>query len=261
VAVNEQADYRQRQEAVRTLAAGKLNESDRDILYSFLRRHTAADGGQSGQVLKNQLLDALCGMKTPPAGLGELLSQIYQDQSQDIVLRDYAVQHMAAYYRQMTAATGVDDQTRSDEVKLAQQMLWDALNNTGSSIAGTALLGLSHLSKDGYPGFDQNKIADKALDLAGRNGDELTRITAIQVCASLNVSLALPVVLGAAQAGETEPVEISAIGALGSLGGSGQIQFLDSVLNGSNDRLKAPAQQALNQIQKRLRQQAQVKAG
>jgi hypothetical protein len=257
---NEKAGYQQRQEAIQKLATVKLTDSDRDILYNFLRQHTAADDGQPGQVLKNELLDALCAMQPPPQGLGELLAQIYRDSGQNIVLQDYAVQHMAAYYRQMTAATGVDDQIRNDELKLTQQTMWDALNNTGSSIAGTALLDLTRLSQGGYSGFDQNKIADKALDLAGQNGDELTRITAMQVCASLNVKLALPIVLGAAEQGETKSVEISAIGALGSLGGLGQIPFLNTVLQGNDDRLKLPAQQALNQIHQRLRQQAQ-KAG
>jgi hypothetical protein len=260
IVANGQADYRQRKEAIQKLAAGKLSDADRETLYNFLREHSAADDGQLGQVLKNQLLDVLCAMQPPPQGLGELLAQIYQDQSQDVVLRDYAVQHMVAYYQQMSAATGVADQTRSDELKLMQQTLWAALNNTGSSIAGTALLGLNRLSQEDYPGFDQNKIADKALDLASQNDEELTRITAIQVCASLNVRLALPIVLGAAQAGETASVEISAIGALGSLGGNDQIQFLNSVLQGKDDRLKVPAQQALNQIQQRMRSQAQ-KAG
>jgi hypothetical protein len=250
--VNEQKGYWQRHEAILALASGKLNDSDREILFNFLRQHTAGDDGQQGQALKSLLLDVLCTMQPPPQGLGELLAQIYHDSGQNTVLQDYAVQHMAAYYRQMTAATGVDDQIRSDELKQTQQLLWDASNNTGSSIAGTALLGMSRLSQEGLPGFDQNKIADKALDLAGQYGDELTRITAIQVCASLNIKFALPIVLGAAEQGETESVKISAIGALGSLGGSGQIPFLNTVLQGNDDRLKPPAQQALNRLKQRL---------
>ena len=138
IVVNGQGDYLQRKDAIRKLAAGKLNDTDREVLYNFLRQHTAADGGQLGQVLKNQLLDVLCAMQPPPQDLGELLKQIYQDQGQDIVLRDYAVQHMVVYYQQMAAATGVDDRIRSDELKQTQQTLWSALDNTGSSIAGTA---------------------------------------------------------------------------------------------------------------------------
>jgi hypothetical protein len=105
------------------------------------------------------------------------------------------------------------------------------------------------------PGLDQNKIAEAALNLAGNSSvSELTEITALQVCASLNVKDALSVVLGAAQQGQSDPVKISAIGALGSLGGSDQVPFLNSVLQGSDDRLKPAAQGALNQIQQRLRQ-------
>jgi len=85
---------------------------------------------------------------------------------------------------------------------------------------------------------------------------ELTRITAIQVCAQLNVQDALPVIQAAVQNGQTMTVRISAIGALGSLGGAEVIPLLNSVLQGTEERLKLPAQHALNQIENRLQTQA-----
>src|SRR6185437_15432324 len=116
---------------------------------------------------------------------------------------DYAIQHLSAFYQQLAQAHGVDSQTQADELKRTRQTLWDALSETDNSIAGTALLGLSHLSQQRFDGFDQAKISDKALELASQNGNELTRITALQVCATLNAKDSLSVVLGAAQAGET----------------------------------------------------------
>ncbi len=253
VVTNETANYRQRMEAIHKLAAGKLSDSDRETLYDFLRRRAAFDDDQTGQVLKNELLNVLCAMQPPPSGLGELLAQIYGDPGQDMVLRDYAIQHLATYYRQMTVATGVDNQTRSDELRQAQQVMWAALANTDSSIAGTALLGLERLSQEGYPGLDQQKIAEAALSLAQDDGvGELSRITAFQVCASLNVTNALPFVLGAAEQGETMPLRISAIAALGSLGGPKQEPFLYSLTQGNDNWLKLPAQRALNQLKQRF---------
>lgn len=243
-------DYRQREAAVHALT-GKLTDDNRAALYDFLRQPDANDGQQLAQVLKNDLMNALCQMEPPPPGLRELLAQIYQDNSQNIVLRDYAIQHMAAFYRQMASASGVDDQ--ADELKQTQATLWSALADTDGSLAGTALLGLNQLSQQGWPGFDPDKISAAALKLAGDNtAGELTRITAFQVCASLGNKDALPVVQAAAQQGETIPVQISAIAAMGLLGGSDQIQFLNSVLQGDNDRLKLPAQHALNRIEQRL---------
>ena len=130
--VDQQATYQQRSDAIRALTAGKLTDADREALYEFLKEHNSDDDRQLGQVLKNQLMDALCAMEPPPQGLGDLLEQIYADRDQNAVLRDYAVQHLATFYEQMAAALGVDEQTRANELKLAQQTLWDASNETAA---------------------------------------------------------------------------------------------------------------------------------
>jgi len=54
-----------------------------------------------------------------------------------------------------------------------------------------------------------------------------------------------------AQQGETLPVRMSAVGALGMLGGAEQTSLLDSLANGPEELLKLPARQALRQIQTR----------
>jgi len=254
---NEGADYQQRADAIQALS-GKLSDTDREILYAFLRQHLSGDQRQNGEVLRNQLMDALTGMQPPLAGLRELLTEIYQDSGQDMVLRDYAVQHLAQFYRQMAATPASDASYQADELKQAQAVLWEAVGDTDSSIAGTALLGLSHLSQEGWPGLDQNRIGQAALKLAGDGSvGELTKITAVQVCASLNITDALAVVLGAAQQTASEPLAISAVGALGVLGGPGQVPFLNQLLEGKDERLKPAAQQALNNI---LRRQQQIVA-
>jgi hypothetical protein len=253
VIVDEQAGYLKQEEALHALP-GKLADADREALYAFLRQHYPSDDGQLGQVLKNELLDRLCQMEPPPPGLRDLLTQIYQDPNQNIVLRDYAVQHVSAFYRQMAMAPGMDSPARNDELNQAQRILWAAVNDTDSSISGTAMLGLSQLSQGGWPGLDADKIGSTALKLAGdNNAGELTRITAFQVCANLGVKDALGVVWVAAQQGDTESVRISAIAALGALGGAGQLPFLNDVLQGDDERLKPAAQGALNRIEQRLR--------
>jgi HEAT repeat protein len=207
------------------------------------------DRGQLGQVIKNALLDALCALNPPPGGLGGVLAQMYEDPQQDEVVRDYAVQHLAAYYEQMSRQ---DDSATTEQA--VQNVLWAAVNETSDSIAGTALLALKRLSQE-YAGFDQEKIATTALQLAGDNdAGELTRISAYEVCAQLKTMEALPVVLQAAQDGETLSVKLSAIGALGSLGGPEEVSFLNSVLAGTEDRLKPAARHALEQINARQNQ-------
>ncbi len=254
--VDDQAGYEQRLAAIETLAGKKLSDADREALYAFLRQKSGQDGVQMEQVVKNRLMDVLCALNPPPLGLLDLFTQIYHDPDQNGVLRDYAVQHVAAFYQQMEIATDVDPQDKGAGLAAARKVLWDALSETNSSMAGTALLGLTRLSRENPEAFDPRQIAGVAEQMAGPNSSELTRITALQVCAQVNVQDSLPVIQAAVQNGQTMTVRISAIGALGSLGGAEAIPLLNSVLQGAEERLKLPAQHALNQIENRLHTQA-----
>jgi len=255
--VDDQADYSRRLAAIETLAGKKLGDADRDGLYAFLGKKSGQDSDQMEQVVKNRLMDVLCALDPPPPGLLDLLTQIYHAPDQNGVLRDYAVQHVVAFYQQLEIATTLAPQDKSDGLSAARKVLWDALSETDSSIAGTALLGLTRLSRENPGAFDSRQIGVVAEQMAGSGtSGELTRITAIQVCAQLNVQDALPGVLQAAQNGETISVKISAMGALGQLGGPEQVPFLNRVLAGTEDRLKPAAQHALEQITTRQTQLA-----
>ena len=251
-----QAAYDRRLAAVEAMVGKKPSDADREGLYAFLRQKSGLDNGQLEQVVKNKLMDVLCAMNPPPPGLLDLLTQIYHDPDQNAVLRDYAVQHVAAFYQQLEIATDVNPQEKSAGLAEARKILWDALSETDSSIAGTALLGLTRLSRESPEAFDPRQIAGVAQEMAGAaTSGELTRITAIQVCAQLNAQDALPVIQAAVQNGQTMTVRISAIGALGRLGGAEQIPLLNHVLQDAEERLKLPAQQALKQIENRLQTQ------
>jgi hypothetical protein len=251
-----QADYGKRLSAIDALPR-HLTDFELQALYDFLREKTPADDGQLGQVLKNKLLDFLCAMSPPPSGLLDVLGQLYQDRDQNVVIRDYAIQHLTVFYGQVGNAAGMDPLLQSTDLKQARTLLWQAVSETDSSIAGTALLGLTRLSQQGWTDVDGSKVGSAALKLAGDgSASELSRITAFQVCAKLGVADALPLALGSAQEGDTIPLRISAIGALGALGGEDQIPLLSQLIQENNDRLKLPAQHALNQINQRLNEQA-----
>jgi hypothetical protein len=243
--------YSQRGAAVRAITTN-LTAVDFDALYSFLLGKSSADEEQNGQVLKNQLMDRLCALNPPPMQLADLLAQIYHDRTQNEAIRDYAVQHLATFFEKMDAAPEVLRRTRSFEITEANTVLWEALAETDDSIAGTALLGLERLA-DSQPDIDAKQVAAAALTLAqDKNAGELSRITALQVCAKMKVHEALPLALEATQSTETVPLRISAIAALGALGTSDQMALLETFIQGADERLKLPAQHALNQINQRL---------
>lgn len=247
--VDEAEEYASRLSA--TSLTNGLNKLDREALYSFLVQRSPLDGEQRGHVLKNRLLNTLTDMDPPPAGLSEVLVRMYRDHGEDVVIRDYALQHMASNYEQLDRAGGVEAQDRQNGQQQIQSALWEAARETDSSLAGTALLGLSHLAAEGFKDIQPAQVADAAFKLAGdMSAGEMSRITALQVCANLGNQKILPVALQTAREGETVHLKISAIGALGILaaGNTEAKGFLEQLQRSEEPRLRQPAQLALKRI-------------
>jgi len=248
--VDENQAFETRLNSART-AVTNLAPAEVEALRAFLLKRSPLDETQEGHVLKNALLDSVCELRSPPSELVDAIIQVYHDQSQDEVIRDYAVQHMAALHEQIDDNSSSENNNRQGELAKLRSVLWEAVGETDGSIAGTAILGLSHLSERSGD-FNTDKIAETALRLATKEGvSELTRITALQVCASLGAAQALPVVTELAQRGETMPIRISAIGALGLLGEAGSKPFLNSLVESDEVRFREPALQALRRITQR----------
>jgi hypothetical protein len=239
------ADYGDRIAATKQIGTN-LAAADQQALYAFLLMKSPQDESQPGQVLKNELLDALCGLNPPPAQLGDVMVQIYRDRGQDEVIRDYAVQHLAAFCQQLEIVPETERRSRASELQQAHEIFHEALGETDTSIAGTALLALNRLTRSEA---DREEAGKAALQIAAGNGaGELARITAFQVCSQLGLAGALPALQQAAAAGETIPLRISAVAALGSLGGANEIPLLKSLRDGPEERLQPVAQHALAQI-------------
>ena len=169
------------------------------------------------------------------------------------------MQHLVTHYENLELANSAAvSASQLAEEETIRRVLHEALKEVDSSIAGTALLGLSQLAQD-HPGFDRQQIAAAALKLAGEGAaGELTRITALQVCGRLGLKEALPVVSQVAKEGETMALRISAVAALGVLGGIEVKPFLQGLLSGAEERLKPPAHQALKRIQQQEAQAAKA---
>ena len=75
--------------------------------------------------------------------------------------------------------------------------------------------------------------------------------TALQVCARLGVKEALPLLVQTAEQGGSASLRISAIGALGLLGGKPEMALLEKIAAGENARLAPVATAALRRIRER----------
>jgi hypothetical protein len=220
-----------------------LNNEELRAFYGYLLApaHDQGDREQENW-LRNEMLDKLVTQQKPPAGLIDVLNAIYQDKDQDVVMRDYAIQHMNPAYAQ----------ANTEEKTALRQALWQATGETDGSIAGTALLALNDLAQNNAE-FEKNKITEVALKLAGdEQCGELARITAVQICGRSDATQAVPLVLQLAQSAGSIPLRISAIAALGDLGDRSVETVLQQIATGNEDRLKPAAESALQRLNKRL---------
>jgi hypothetical protein len=244
--VSPQVEYGNRLRSIAQLTP-ELTEPDAQTLTQFFLQRQPDDDKQSGQVLKNRLLNALGGsIETATAGewMGELLAAIHHDHSQHPVLRDYALQHLSVLFERLE----VRDLSHGMRIEI-QHLLWTAVRETDSSIAGTAIMALARLSDGREQEFNRAQINRTALRLASdSSAGELARISAFQVCGRLHVNEAMPILLEVAQMGETVALRVAAISALGSVGDSTMIPALQTIATSPVQRLAGPAHVALNQI-------------
>ena len=222
-----------------------LDSEEIGALYSFLKSPAGAEekGANGLHALKNDILNVLRQQSVPAPGLADMLIGIYRDLAQDGVMRDYAIQHLTTWYDQDAAdAPGTREKIRA--------VLHEATEEK-TTIAGTALLGLHRLSA-ADPAFDQEKISRLALRLACSD-DTLaaTRITAVQICAERGLREALPTIEALAQTAGCVPLKLSAIAALGRLGGPDQTRHLRQMEDPKDETVLIAVRIALRQLEQK----------
>lgn len=208
VAAVPEADARRAVALVNAMREGQRGalRADEEAL---LRRCVAAPDGVEGLpeaeafALRNDAMDCLWAGGADKEALFALMAALYADRRQDEVMRDYAIQHVGQWYEHLP------------DRGAAGRLLEDALHETQSSIAGTALLALSRLAET-CPEVKRDDVARSALALARDEATgKLARITALQVGAGMGLRELLPVAARWAGADVEPAVRVSAVAALG----------------------------------------------
>lgn len=245
--VNLQKDIWSRQKAVRVLPKN-MNPETRKLLTDFLGTWHEEDENQNGQVLKNDMMEALVSQTVPSSVLFPLFTAIYNDEKQNLVIRDYAVQHLAILSERLDQPSGWAPAKIQAQKSDIEKALWRVVDEDRSSIFGTALLGLIRISEND-PNVDRQRLGQAALKAASSlETQEAARITAFQVCAQLHMNEILPLATEVAQNDSSTMVRISAIGTLGLIGDSSQTPILEQIAQ-ANPRLKPVVTAALQRIQ------------
>jgi hypothetical protein len=244
------ADFAEREREMRALSTRPLTPPERQSLLDFLLEMHEEDSAESGRAFKNLVMDSLCGQ--PLQSLTKVIEgliDLFENGDQDIVIRDYALQHIGQIYESYGSnAPGLD----AEQFRRIEDILWAAVEETDSSLAGTALLSLSR-SVQAHPGLDQARLTEVVQKLAiDASITVLTRVTALQICAQLNTQGSTAEIVHVAESDPDTSVRISAIAALGALGGRGELETLRRISKQNDPRLGAAVVVAMHRVETRL---------
>ena len=205
--------YKERINFVNDLS-DSLSTDERDALYFFL---LSAGNDWTLLHIKDRILCKL-GMQIPrPPELEGALVQFVQDSSLDGCLRGYVVQHLRLVF----------DQPETDKEYL-RDVLFNVLEDTGTDVAGTAILSLSALSQKDML-IDKELVAEKAYEiLTNESTCPTTKVSALQVCGDLHYEPALKIARNIALDEEsTIACKCASVGVISQLGGATDLPLLN----------------------------------
>ena len=240
--------------------SGAATSADLPVLLAFLRQVNPPEGWTADRFFaaKEDVMAALDTAPNPPPELAAALVSLSRDATQLGTTRDYALQHLATLYANVSrrgqyGALTAEQWRQSPDAAAVRQALWDATAMTQQGTSGTALLSLLRIGRD-YPEADLPRLKQTALRLAqDETCGEMTRLTAVSVCGRLGVADALPAVERLATADNASHLRIAAIAALGDLGGKDQLQRLEDMAKTSTDTsVKLAAGATIKRLKNRI---------
>ena len=137
---------------------------------------------------KNQVMDELLNQPQIPSDYADVMIGLYRDKSQDVLTRDFAVQHIGLYAQALERRGEYDaDAPGSRKLRVA---LFDAAGETRSIVAAAAFRALADMSE-----FD-SRVDSRRLDTllsrcaADSSSAPAARAMAVQLCGERRVSAA-----------------------------------------------------------------------
>ena len=211
---------------------GSLSEEERELALNTLSSGNPLPSvsSDSWRWLVDELISTLRADGADNAALSQSLANLANDTSHDMIVRDYAIQHLGHL------------QSEGGDLAVIQQTLQTATQEKEGTIAGTAILALNQDSEI-YIGEQAYQIAQDT------NYDLRSRITALQVAGKQNHQEALPLAVQiAADSAEPMSLRLSAIATIGDLGASEQTALLETFSPTRDPLLHRAATAALTKL-------------
>ncbi len=220
------------------LLSQNVNAVDRYALYVFLLRSDRVQNLTKVQehVLVNDIMEKLRQQADGAPELGPVLAAVFYNSAQDMVVRDYAIQHLGNWFE------------RWPSNQQMEAVLWKALGETQGTIAGAALLSLHRVSQT-HAELDAHRLLGEATRVAL---DETTgipsRITALGIASAYGANEVLPVARRLVVESKSIALQIAAIGAIGELGTKADLGILRQVAQDQSSPCRAAAESAARKI-------------
>ena len=144
-------------------------------------------GNDAAQIAsdKNQVMDELLNLPQIPSDYAETLIALFRDSTQDVVTRDFAVQHIGLYAQALNRRGQYDP--KSAEAERCRSALFDAASETETIVAAAAFRALADVSE-----FDSCINARRLNNALVRCASDETashasRVMAVQLCGERQV--------------------------------------------------------------------------
>ena len=139
---------------------------------------------------KNQVMDELLNQDQIPADYGTQMVALFRDRGQDVLTRDFAVQHIGLY-AQALQRRGVYDPASADSRSL-RAALFDAAAETRTIVAAAAFHALADMAAFD-PRVDARRLDSRLAACAGDSSAALaSRVMAVHLCGERRVKSAIP---------------------------------------------------------------------
>ncbi len=139
---------------------------------------------------KNQVMDELLNQDQIPADYGTQMVALFRDRGQDVLTRDFAVQHIGLYAQTLNRR-GVYD-SASAEARMLRAALDEASMDTKTIIAAAAFRALADMSAFD-PHVDARRLDVRLAACAGDSSAALaSRVMAVHLCGERCVKSAIP---------------------------------------------------------------------
>lgn len=240
----------------------KLPEEQQRALLRWMTSQKPLGVDREGwNFLVNEGMDKLCAQVQVVPEFTEVLTRFVTDKSQDVVLRDFSIQHLGVWLQPENASSRFETDRQKRQVIAAT--LLDAAAQPNELFSGTALQSMNFAltnrersekeQEDSarFP-FDLTleQIHDAAIRLAtAKETRDSSRITALQVCAQRGFKDSLPIARRIAGSSQSSIcARLSAIAAIGALGTGEDQKLLENLLSKRNSRLGKAIAPALERL-------------